>query len=132
MMKITSQLLIALLLLSSCGASYNEKDIIGEWIYTKVEFINQQPPLIQDEEELKEKYPSINFKQDKTCEILSGGKVISEGTYLIEKDIIRYEEVLQIGITRKIPFLIKKLENGELVFETLEEDVKRITAKRKN
>jgi len=130
-MRITFSLFITLLVLSSCGSSYNEKDIIGEWIYKKVEFTNQQPVLVQDEQELTEKYPSIQFTENRKCKIFSGGKVISEGTFFLEKDIIRYEEILQVGIKRKIPFIIKKLENNEIIFETLEKDVKRITAKKK-
>lgn len=124
--------IIAVLLLSSCGQSFDEKNLIGEWEYTKVEYINQNPVIVQNEEDLKEKYPSIKFYDNKKCEIYSAGKVISEGEFFLEKDIIRYEEVLQVGMKRKIPFLIKKLEGGELIFETLEKDVKRITSKKKN
>lgn len=131
-MKISFKLLIILLIFSSCGKSFNEKALIGEWIYQKVEFTNQQPVIIQDENDLSEKHPSILFNKDKTCKIFSGGKIISEGTFFLEKDIIRYEEVLQVGIKRKIPFLIKKMEDNVLIFETLEKDVKRITAKRSN
>jgi len=120
-----------LLVCSSCGASFKEEALIGEWVYKKVEYIHQQPVLVQGEQNLSEKYPSIQFSQNGKCKIFSGGKVISEGTFFLEKDIIRYEEVLQVGIKRKIPFLIKKLENNEIIFETLEKDVKRITAKKK-
>ena len=130
-MKVIFNLLLVLLLFSSCGASYNQSELSGEWVYKKVEYTNQQPVLVQDEQELAEKYPSITFTDDGKCKIYSGGKVISEGTFFLEKDIIRYEEVLQVGIKRKIPFLIKKLENGQIIFETLEKDVKRITAQKK-
>ena len=130
-MKAIFNLFVVLLVCSGCGSSYNEKDLIGEWTYTKVEYLNQQPVLVQDEQDLSEKYPSIQFTKDRRCKIFSDGKVLSEGTFFLEKDIIRYEEVLQVGIKRKIPFLIKKLENGQIIFETLEKDVKRITAQKK-
>lgn len=131
-MKTNIYYIIALLILTSCGNSFEEQQLIGEWDYTKVEYINQNPVLVQNADDLKEKYPSIRFSKDKKCKIYSGGKVISEGEFFLEKDIIRYEEVLQVGIKRKIPFLIKKLENGELIFETLDKDIKRITSKKKN
>lgn len=123
---------IFLLICTSCGKSYKEEQLIGEWEYIKVEYTNQNPVLVQNKDDLKEKYPSIKFHKNKKCQIFSAGKVISEGEFFLEKDIIRYEEVLQVGIKRKIPFIIKKLENDELIFETLERDVKRITSKRKN
>lgn len=130
-MKAVFNVFIVCLLFLSCSLPFKEEELIGEWVYKKVEFTNQQPVVIQEGQDLDEKYPSIQFTKDKKCKIFSGGKVISEGTYFLEKDIIRYEEVLQVGFTRKIPFLIKKLENNEIIFETLEKDVKRITAKRK-
>lgn len=130
-MRAVLNLFVIWFLFSSCSSSFKEEELIGEWVYQRVEFTSQQPVLIQEGQGLAEKYPSIQFTKDKKCKIFSGGKVISEGTFFLEKDIIRYEEVLQVGFTRKIPFLIKKLENDVIIFETLENDVKRITAKRK-
>ena len=42
--------------------------------------------------------------------------------------IIRYEEILPDGQKRKIPFLIKELTDQQLIFQTMDSEVKIITA----
>jgi hypothetical protein len=59
-----------------------------------------------------------------------GGKLLSYGTFRMEDNMIRYKEVLEGGTTREFPFLIKKISENRLVFETMEQDATRITAER--
>ena len=66
--------------------------------------------------------------EDGKAEIYSSGKILSEGTFTIESDIIKYEEILKGGIRRKIPFLVKELKGNHLVFETMIAPIQRITA----
>jgi hypothetical protein len=121
-------IIIILLFLTSCKTSINKVDLIGNWYYTKVEYLNKsiQNPL----PDISEQKPYFSFHQDGKAEIYSSGKILSQGTFTLENKIIRYVEVLEGGIKREIPFLVKELEGNHLVFETMDAQVKRITALR--
>jgi hypothetical protein len=113
---------------TSCFSGIKQEDLIGKWQYTKYEYTNKSveaPPI-----DLKEQQPYIVFYKDGKAEIYASGKLLSHGTYSLDGKIIRYEEVLENGIKRKIPFLIKELNPNQLVFETMEAEVKRITAQK--
>lgn len=117
-------------MLSACKSTVTSNDLTGKWVYTKVEYLNQSPVLVEQEEDLELKSPMIIFNEDGKAQILSDQKIISKGQYTLEAPIIRYEEVLPEGIKRKIPFLIKSLENNVLVFESMDQNTIRITAKK--
>lgn len=121
---------LLLAVLQACKPAISANDLEGKWLYIKVEYLNQSPKIIQQEEDLKEKSPMIIFVKNGKAQIISGKKIISSGNFSLENEIIRYEEVLPDGIKRKIPFLIKSLEDDILVFESMDQDAIRITAKR--
>lgn len=111
-----------------CTPSVEDKDVYGVWQYIKVENPNQGE--VTPDEELKENTPSIQFSEGNRLEMIWGGKVLSKGTYHIEYPVINYEENLQENGSRKIKFLIKKLEDDILVFQTMEADAVRVTARK--
>lgn len=113
-------------LLVSCQSGIKKEDLIGDWHYTKVEYVS--PSMKDLAPDITEQKPYFSFHQDGKAEIYSSGKVLSHGTYTLEKNIIRYEEVLDGGIKRKIPFLIKALDGKHLVFETMQAPQQIITA----
>lgn len=129
-MKIKIFSIIVALFISSCNSSVNSENLIGKWVYVKVEFTNQNPVIVQEKLDLKDKNPHIIFNENGSAVIYSSGNVISKGKYVLENKIIRYEETLQDGQKRKIPFLIKELNQNKLIFESMEQDVKRITAEK--
>lgn len=111
-----------------CTPSVEDKDVYGVWQYIKVENPNQGE--VTPDEELKENTPSIQFSEGNRLEMIWGGKVLSKGTYHIEYPVINYEENLKENGSRKIKFLIKKLEDDILVFQTMEADAVRVTARK--
>ena len=113
---------------SACTRSVKDEDVYGVWQYVKVENPNQGE--ITPDEELKENDPSIRFIEGNKLEMIWGGKVLSEGTYHIEYPVINYEENLKEQGSRKIKFLIKKLEGDIIVFQTMEADAVRVTARK--
>lgn len=127
-MKLCFLLIISIFSFVACQIAPKNKDLIGEWKYTKFECLNQN--LDCPTVDLPTMQPSIVFQKNGKAAIYSSGKILSKGTYYLEDEIIRYEEVLPNGQQRKIPFLIKKINQNELVFETMETQVKRVTAKK--
>lgn len=117
-----------LVISSACTPSVKDVDVYGVWEYTKVENPNQG--AVTPDEELKENNPSIRFSEGNKLEMIWAGKVLSEGTYHIEYPVINYEENLKEQGKRKIKFLIKKFEDDILVFQTMEADAVRVTARK--
>ncbi|HEY0054251.1 MAG TPA: hypothetical protein VGB63_02750 [Pedobacter sp.] len=121
----------SVLLAFGCTPPVKPEQLYGEWKYTKVESPNQNPPYSMPAEEIKKENPSIKFIKDKDLIIVWGGKTLSYGKFRMEDRMIRYKENLPGGITREFPFLIKQITNEKLVFETMNQDVSRITAVKK-
>jgi len=114
----------------SCARSVKPEQLYGEWKYIKVENPNQNPPYEMPDAEVRAENPSIQFSKSNDLVIMWGGKRLSYGTFRMEDNMIRYKEVLEGGTTREFPFLIKKISENRLVFETMEQDATRITAER--
>ncbi|MDO8992964.1 hypothetical protein [Daejeonella sp.] len=123
--------IIAFLLLffSSCNNSIEQKDLYGKWNYVKV--VNADPEDITSDEELKQASPAIIFTEINDLIIEWGGKQLSKGKYKLDSKMIRYTESLEGGRTREFPFLIRKLSDNELVFQTMEKNYTLVTAIRK-
>ena len=115
-----------LLFLSSCMNSIQQKDLYGRWKYIKV--VNADPEDITSDEELKHASPAIIFADTKDLIIEWDGKPISHGKYKLDGKMIRFTESLEGGKTREFPFLISKLNDNELVFQTMEKNYTRVTA----
>jgi hypothetical protein len=118
-------------LILSCRKKIEVEKLYGEWRYVKVESLSNADENTTDEE-LAENSPSIKFYKNEELIIIWGNEVLSTGKFKIEGEIIRYVETLPGGATRPILFLVKKLTPRELVFETMKQEVIRVTARKLN
>lgn len=115
-------------LLQSCTTHVNPEQLYGEWTYIKVENPNSNPPDSVTAAELAQQKPSIIFSKDNDLVIMWGGAKLSSGKFRIDKNMIRYTESLKDGNTREFPFLVSRLNEDQLVFETMEQSGTRVTA----
>lgn len=105
--------------------------LIGKWNYVKVENpYSPNPPDTVSARELAEKSPYIELTSNGKLVMMWGGKLLSSGTYQLDKDNIIYTEHLANEQTRKILFWIKAIDENEIVFETKEDDIVRVRAKK--
>ena len=130
MRKIFAGIIVLTLIISGCGTTVTEQDLQGKWIYKKVSYLKENPPVIQEGEALTKKHPYLEITKEGKLSIYSEDREISKGTYVLEGNIIRYEEILEDGIKRKIPFLIKSLKNDQLTFETMDSNTISIVAQK--
>ena len=128
-MKFKLFLFCSLFLFVSCSGSIEPKDLHGKWNYIKV--VNADPEDITSDEELKRALPIITFTDTHDLMIEWNGEQISSGKYMLDGKMIRYTETLEGGRTREFPFLINKLTDTELVFQTMEKNFNKVTAIRK-
>lgn len=122
--------LIAGLFLLSCSSSVDPRELYGEWEYVKILNV-RSPEESTTKEEIAEESPSIRFSENNDLVIMWGGKQLSHGKFRIEGNMIRYTENLPDGKTREFPFLISELTEDKLVFETMENQATRVTARRR-
>lgn len=118
--------LTLLVFLASCQSGINKENLQGQWNYVSYEYSNKS--LDKPLSNIASQKPFIVFDRNGDCRIVSSGKEISSGKYHLENKIIRYEEVLPGGRKRAIPFLIQSLSDNKLVFQTMDAEVKVITA----
>ena len=128
MLKNSILFITVILSFASCTKSVKPEELYGEWQYIKVESPRQNPPYIMPEEEVQAENPSIRFSKTYDLVIMWGGKRLSHGKFRMEDRMIRYKENLEDGTTREFPFLIKEITDDKLVFETMSQDLTRITA----
>jgi len=121
---------LAVIAISGCSRSVKNEEMHGVWKYIQVENPNQG--TITPAEEIEANEPSIRFSPGNKLEMTWGGKVLSEGTYRIAYPVIEYRENLKEKGSREIKFLIKKFEDNVLVFQTMEADAVRVTARKVN
>jgi hypothetical protein len=118
-----------ILFLTACSSGVKPDLLIGKWQYVSYEYQNKSlnKPLAN----IVAQQPYIVFHANGTAAIYSSGKVLSSGNYKLEGKIIRFVEDLPNNQKRKIPFLIQELTNKTLVFQTMDSEVKVITAEMK-
>jgi len=126
--KTKSLLFVLFCGLTACVSGIKQEDLLGRWNYVSYEYVNKSldKPLAN----IAIQKPYIELSKDGTCKIVSSGKILSQGNYRLENKIIRYTEEFADGQQRAIPFLIKSLTPKELVFQTMDAEVKVITAVR--
>ena len=117
---------IIFLVSTSCSNTIKPEELYGRWNYVKVDNTNPQDTLPDGELELQSPAIIFNDKQDLIIEW--GGKKLSSGKFRMEGKMIRYTEDLPGGQKREFPFLIKSLNNNELVFQTMEQNFTTVTA----
>lgn len=126
-MKYTLPVLVLLFFMESCKPALKPAQLYGTWKYTSVKNPNETPPDSVGHDELQEANPSIRFTQTDSLIITWDGKVLSKGKFTIEKQNINYTEDITGG-TRKFPFYVSKIDDKNIVFETLGEEGTRVTA----
>jgi hypothetical protein len=128
MEKLFKLSIIFILFLAACNSGINKDALIGRWHYKSYAYQNKSlnKPLVN----IAAQQPYIEFKEDGTAAIYSSGKVLSSGKYQLEGKIIRFVEDLPNNQTRKIPFLIIELNENQLIFQTMDAEVKVMTAEK--
>jgi hypothetical protein len=127
-MKVNKLIIIFIFLLAACNIRITKEALIGQWNYKS--FAYQNKSLNKPLANIAAQQPYIEFKEDGTAAIYSSGKVLSSGKYQLEGKIIRFVEDLPNNQTRKIPFLIIELNENQLIFQTMDAEVKVITAEK--
>lgn len=125
---LTGCIVVILIGISACTRSLKDEDLYGVWQYVKIENPNQG--TVTPDEEVRENDPSIRFSDGNKLEMVWNGEILSHGTYHLQYPLINYREDLKEKGSREIKFLIKKLENDVLVFQTMEADAIRVTARK--
>lgn len=120
---------ILCLVLSGCLNSIKIEKLYGRWKYISV--INSNPEENLTSDEIRQQAPSIIFSKNQDLVIEWGGKRLSYGKFRMEGRMIRYTETLGGNRTREFPFLITKLTDSELVFQTMEQNYTRVKAKKR-
>lgn len=124
--------LIYTLILTACNHGITNQKLAGDWRYVKID--KPRSGDLTDTvtaDELKENAPYITFDINNQLIIHWGGKILSHGTYVLNGDNINYTEQLEGGKTRTFPFYVSKLDDKNIIFETLDNQGSRVTAVKK-
>src|ERR1700761_3549006 len=119
---------IELTLFASCQSAIKPEALYGKWKYIKIENNSVSNTNIVTSEQLESEEPYIQFSKNDSLLIWWGGKVLSHGSYKIEGDKIQVKEILGDGKTREFPFIVSKLDDKNLIFETNGDDGAKVTA----
>lgn len=118
---------ILLSLLTSCQLSIKPETLYGKWKYVKIENNSVANANNVTPEQLESEEPYIKFTKDSLL-IWWGGRVLTHGTYKIDGNQIQFKEIQPGGKIREFPFVVSKLDDENLVFETKGDDGSRVTA----
>ncbi len=114
--------------LAACESSIKPGDLYGKWKYVKIENLDIRSNTNVTSEELESESPYIQFSKNDSALIWWGGKVLTHGSYRIEGNQIMFKEILPAGKTREFPFIVSKLDDKNLMFETTGDDAAKVTA----
>ena len=114
--------------LSACKSSIKPGELYGKWKYVKIENLDIRSTTNVTSEQLEAESPYIQFSKNDSALIWWGGKVLTHGSYRIEGDQIMFKEILADGKTREFPFIVSKLDDKNIIFETTGDDAARVTA----
>lgn len=133
MIKTTLPVLaIVLLLLTACNQGIKTEALYGDWKYIKIDKPRSDDPSdTVSTDDLVQNAPYISFTKNNELSIYWGGKVLSHGTFSLSGNNINYTEQLPGGQKRTFPFWVSKLDDKNMVFETLGNDGSRVTAVKK-
>jgi hypothetical protein len=118
----------ALALLASCQKAIKPGALYGKWKYTKIDNTSVSSTSNVTSEQLESEEPYIQFSKNDSLLIWWGGKILSHGSYKIDGNKIQVKEILADGKTREFPFIVSKLDNKNLIFETTGDEGARVTA----
>lgn len=117
-----------LLFLASCQTAIKPEALYGKWKYVKIENVSVRSTNNVTSEQLEAENPYIQFSKNDSLLINWGGRILSHGRYKIDGDKIQFKETLADGKTREFPFIVSKLDDKNLIFETRGDDGARVTA----
>jgi hypothetical protein len=117
----------ALTLFGSCKNTIKPDALYGKWKYVKIENTSVSSTNNVTSEQLESEEPYIRFSKNDSLLIWWGGKVLSHGSYKIDGDKIQVKEILADGKTREFPFIVSKLDDKNLIFETTGDDGAKVT-----
>lgn len=120
-----------LFLSTACKHSIKPEALYGNWKYIKVDKPRGDAADTVSAMDLEEQKPEISFSTKNELVIQWGGKVLSHGTFVLAGDNINYTEQLPDGKTRTFPFWVSRLDDKNIIFETLDKDGSRVTAVKK-
>jgi len=120
--------IILLAFFASCQSAIKPDILYGKWKYVKIENTSVRSTSNVTSEQLEAETPYIQFSKNDSLLIWWGGKVLSHGSYKIDGDKILVKEILADGKTREFPFIVSKLDDKNLIFETTGDDGARVTA----
>jgi hypothetical protein len=120
--------IVALMLLAACQAAVKPEALYGKWKYVKVESSDVRSTASVTSEQLESESPYIQFSKNDSALIWWGGKVLTHGSYKIDGNQILFKEILPGGKTREFPFIVSKLDDKNLIFETTGDDGAKVTA----
>lgn len=118
---------ILLCLLASCQLSIKPETLCGKWKYLKIENNSVASTNNVTPEQLQSEEPYIKITKDSLM-IWWGGQVLTHGTYKIDGNKIQFREIQPGGKIREFPFIVSKLDEKNLVFETKGDDGSKVTA----
>jgi hypothetical protein len=116
------------IVLVACKLSIKPSNLYGKWKYVKIENLDIRSTTSVTPEELESESPYIQFSKNDSALIWWGGKVLTHGSYRIDGDQIMFKEILPGGKTREFPFIVSKLDEKNIIFETTGDDAAKVTA----
>lgn len=130
--KTLTVLIMALALLTACKNNLKPEALYGDWKYIKIDHPKSDDLTdTVSTADLIANAPYISFSKNNQLTIHWGGKVLSHGKFTVEADNINYTEQLPDGKTRTFPFWVSKLDDKNIVFETVGKNGSRVTAVKK-
>jgi len=117
-----------LALFASCQSAIKPDALYGKWKYVKIENTSVRSTNVVTPEQLEAESPYIQFSKNDSALIWWGGKVLTHGSYKIDGNNIQFKEILPDGKTREFPFIVSKLDDKNLIFETTGDDGAKVTA----
>jgi hypothetical protein len=116
--------------ITGCRPSISPDQLYGKWNYTRLENPNANPPFATPAVKLQYNHPSIEFIQQNQLIMKWKDTVLSQGKFKTQGHNIVYTEMLPDGKTRTFPFVVTKLTDKEITFETSGDEGTSVTAVR--
>ncbi|RVT99843.1 hypothetical protein EOD41_15495 [Mucilaginibacter limnophilus] len=120
--------IIGTVFMLGCKSKVQPEKLYGKWNYIRAYSPNANPPDSVSNTELQELKPYIEFTRPDKLRIIWDGKVLSQGTFTLDGDNIRYKEIFADGQSRQFPFYVSELTDKQIIFETVGKDGSKVTA----
>ena len=129
-LKTVFSLAIIAALSTACAGGLSADQLYGTWNYVKIDHPKGDATDTVNNDDLAANKPHIIFKKNNELEIWWGGKILSHGSFKTEAKNIQFTEQLEGRQTRTFPFWVSQLDDKTLIFETLDAEGSRVTAKK--